>query len=587
MKDKFMPIFFSIVLILSIITPISDVTKVNAEAQSVTIKTDALNVRSGPGLSYSIISQVNRNENFKVTAVENDWIQIELDVFTKGWVAEWLVTSDEPTIETEDSSKNKEGQTTVSSLRIRSGPGTANSIIAVLGKGDHVSILDRKGEWLEISSDKGSGWVHKDYIQTRKKQMKKVDSTPIEKVGTISTSALNVRSEPSLNSSVIGTLQKGDTVTVSASVPGWYQIQFGNNEAWINNQYIQINQNGETGENVDSSSSLTGKVTVESVNIRSQGSLNGKVIAKASKGDRFQLLKKENNWYQVELADGQMGWIAGWLIEKNVDSTVKEDGQSKESTIKILYNGTNIRSDANVNASIVKRANSGDVFSIVSSISDWYEIDLGNGQTGFIAGWVVSLNNNQSSSDSPSPTNRDGTIEGKTIVLDPGHGGIDSGTTGFRGTLEKQLTLKTAENLYYKLKHAGANVILTRNDDRYLHLNSRVEISHSNSADAFISLHYDSINDSSINGFTTYYYHDYQKELAVAMDQKLGDTLTLRNRGIKKGDFFVIRENSQPSVLIELGYLSNPNEERTVTSSQYQDMAAISLYNGITSYFEE
>jgi N-acetylmuramoyl-L-alanine amidase len=587
MKEKFMPIFFSIVLILSIMTPISGGTKVNAEEQSVTIKTDTLNVRSGPGLSYSIISQVKRNESFKVTAVKNEWIQVQLDLFTKGWVADWLVSSDEPAIETEGSSPRKEGTTKVSSLRIRSGPGTTNSIIAVLGKGDPVSILDQEGEWLNISSDKGSGWVHQDYVQTNKKESKKIESTPIEKVGTISTSALNVRSEPDLNSSVIGTLQKGDTVTITASVPGWYQIQFGNSEAWINDQYIQINQNGETNTEGDSNSSLTGKVTVESVNIRSEGSFNGKVVAKASKGDRFQLLKKESNWYQVELPDGQMGWIAGWLIEKNVNSNVEEEEQSTESSITILYNGTNIRSDANVNASIVKRANSGDVFSIISSISDWYEIDLGNGQTGFIAGWVVSLNNNQSSTEAPPPTNRDGTIEGKTIVLDPGHGGIDNGTTGFRGTLEKQLTLKTAENLYHKLKHAGANVILTRNDDRYLHLNSRVEMAHSNNADAFISLHYDSIKDSSINGFTTYYYHGYQKELADVIDEKLGESLTLRNRGVKKGDFFVIRENSQPSVLIELGYLSNPNEERTVTSSQFQDMAAISLYNGITSYFNE
>src|SRR5690606_14702897 len=104
-----------------------------------------------------------------------------------------------------------------------------------------------------------------------------------------------------------------------------------------------------------------------------------------------------------------------------------------------------------------------------------------------------------------------GTLNGLTIVLDPGHGGNDGGTVGVRETKEKDLTLKTSEILSHHLRSAGAEVLLTRQSDVYVDLRSRVSTGHQVAADAFISLHYDATDDNSVSGFTSYYMLDYQQ----------------------------------------------------------------------------
>src|SRR5690606_13645230 len=112
---------------------------------------------------------------------------------------------------------------------------------------------------------------------------------------------------------------------------------------------------------------------------------------------------------------------------------------------------------------------------------------------GYIASWIVTGTNEVSS---------------KTIVIDPGHGGRDEGAAGANGTLEKDLTLNAALLLGEKLKKAGFNVILTRSSDEYVSLQDRAELAYIKNADVFISLHFDSIDDSSVHGHTTYYYYE-------------------------------------------------------------------------------
>ncbi|MCI4059989.1 N-acetylmuramoyl-L-alanine amidase, partial [Bacillus cereus] len=95
---------------------------------------------------------------------------------------------------------------------------------------------------------------------------------------------------------------------------------------------------------------------------------------------------------------------------------------------------------------------------------------------------------------------------------DPGHGGKDSGTIGYSGKFEKNLTIKTAKLLASKLRSAGADVYVTRQDDTFVSLQSRVSTSHYRNADAFISIHYDSYADTSTRGSTAYYYSPAKDE---------------------------------------------------------------------------
>lgn len=86
---------------------------------------------------------------------------------------------------------------------------------------------------------------------------------------------------------------------------------------------------------------------------------------------------------------------------------------------------------------------------------------------------------------------------------------------------------------------------------------------------------------------TGYYYHPYQKELADYLYHSTNEHTRLKSRGVRQGDYHVIRENNQKSVLMELGYISNPEEAMTLNSSQFQENAATGLYNGLARFFKD
>ncbi|MFK4997602.1 N-acetylmuramoyl-L-alanine amidase [Bacillus sp. N9] len=259
----------------------------------------------------------------------------------------------------------------------------------------------------------------------------------------------------------------------------------------------------ETGTTGSKAQTTTGTVTVDRLNVRTSPGLSGDIIGQLHTGDRIQVLEIGNEWSRIAYAQGE-AWVSSQYIQS--DSNHQEIAASTTGTnaITILHDGTNIRQKPSIKSKIVNRASSGDVFNVVGKNGDWYEIEYKTGASGFVASWIVSRSNRIA-------TTASGGLKGKTIVLDPGHGGRDQGAEGANGTLEKELTLRTTELLARKLHKAGAKVIVTRDGDEYVSLNERAYLAARHQADAFISLHYDSIKDKQVKGHTTYYYHSYEK----------------------------------------------------------------------------
>ncbi|WP_162785101.1 SH3 domain-containing protein [Bacillus sp. P14.5] len=560
--------------------PVFNAGKAVAEGEGIIINTESLNVRNGPGLSFSVAKQVHKGDKFPIVSRERDWYEIQLTASQTGWVANWLVTLSK-------SSDDRKGIVSEDGLRIRQGAGTNHPVVATLQKGQEITITGDNGNWFEISAGQNSGWVHKDYITGDDPPLEDREGTSTIQnenwTGVSTDNSLNVRNSPGLNGSVLGKLNKGDKVPVTGSVSGWFRIGFGNTEGWVSSQYIE---KPSSASKPPANQAAFGKVTIHTLNIREKADLNGEVIGSVKHGEVFEILEEESNWYKLSLKGGKTGWAAGWYIEKTVgEKPEKQQSRIETGEVQILYNGTNLRSSASTNSAIVARVSSGETFPIKKKSGEWYEVSLSNGQSGFVAGWIVSVSGSRSQEAANKP--KSGGLKGKTILIDPGHGGRDSGTIGYRGTFEKELTLSTSQILYDLLKNAGANVILTRNDDSYSSLNTRVALAHYHDSDAFISIHYDSISDSSVKGYTAYYYHQYQKELSQTVLDSLAKSLSSRNRGLKQGDYYVIRENKQPAVLLELGYLSNPSEEALSSTHSFQDMAARSIYYGLDDYFSE
>lgn len=418
---------------------------------------------------------------------------------------------------------------------------------------------------------------------------------------TIGADNLNARSGPGLEYEVVDTLNKGEVYSIVKEEDEWSQIQLDNDKkGWVAN-YLIAKIDGDSSSTTDEKqekekASNTGLINVNSLNFRTAPSLDAAIVGKLDQDTVVTILSERDNWVEIQYAE-QVGWVSEEYIQFTDDEEQSNGTEQTldSSTLMILHNGTNIRKNPNTQSTILVRANKGDTFKVNRFENDWYEIQLLDGQIGYVASWVVTAEEeveeetemNETTTIQETNTDWEQYLKNKKIVIDPGHGGKDDGTTGTKGTLEKELTLETARHLFDKLKAAGADVTLTRQRDKYLNLPYRVNVANEQNADAFISLHYDSSKNESVRGLTTYYYYPWQKELAVNIHSAIIDETEMNDRGTRFGDYYVIRENNKKAVLIELGYLSNPREELQVQSNQYQESAATGIYEGLARYFKE
>jgi N-acetylmuramoyl-L-alanine amidase len=214
------------------------------------------------------------------------------------------------------------------------------------------------------------------------------------------------------------------------------------------------------------------------------------------------------------------------------------------------------------------------------------------------------------------------------IVIDPGHGGHDTGTIGPNGLEEKDLVLDVSKRLGKLLaSRLGAQVIYTRDDDTFIPLETRTAIANQEGADLFVSVHANSSDDPDARGVETYYLnftsspealevaarenavsdksiHELQdlvkkialkekieesREFAVDVDRALHSGLAakssgIRDRGVKKAPFIVLIGANMPSILAEISFLSNPGDERRLKTNEYRQRIAESLYRGIAKY---
>lgn len=168
-----------------------------------------------------------------------------------------------------------------------------------------------------------------------------------------------------------------------------------------------------------------------------------------------------------------------------------------------------------------------------------------------------------------------------TVVLDAGHGGIQSGCE-FDGVLEKDITLSIVLLLREKLESEGVTVILTRDDDEDVSLSRRSEIANSAGADCFVSVHCNSYEyDSSVKGFECYYYQSNEsKNLADAITLS-ADKHLISTRKVKEENYAVLRDTVIPAVLIETGFMTNAQERAQLMSLEYQELLVEAITGGI------
>lgn len=180
-------------------------------------------------------------------------------------------------------------------------------------------------------------------------------------------------------------------------------------------------------------------------------------------------------------------------------------------------------------------------------------------------------------------------LSGIKILLDPGHGGKESGASGPTGYLEKDVNLMVSKLVRDELSKRGATVVMTREDDRELSLPERTARIDQEKPAIAISIHYNSLPDEgdaeNTKGMGAFWYHPQAHSLAVFMHQYIVSKLGRPSYGVFWDNLALTRPASAPSVLLELGFMSNPNEFEWVTNPQEQKKLARVVADGIVEWF--
>lgn len=174
------------------------------------------------------------------------------------------------------------------------------------------------------------------------------------------------------------------------------------------------------------------------------------------------------------------------------------------------------------------------------------------------------------------------------VVIDPGHGGKDPGAIGIRGLQEKNVILAISKQVTALLQQQGVQVVMTRTDDYFVDLPPRVAMASRVDADLFVSIHANSMpaNRSDINGLETYYFSSGQR-LARTIHNSILQNVNIKDRGVRRARFYVLRKSSMPSVLVEVGFVTGREDSPQLGTSEHRNQMAAAIARGILLYIQQ
>lgn len=341
-------------------------------------------------------------------------------------------------------------------------------------------------------------------------------------------------------------------------------------------------------------------VNTNLLNVRTGPGTNEPILTKLLLGDQLEVISFENEWLKVTHESGE-GFVHSafvklfhhneevrllrnpsmttdgeqllltWFKYGGVETTIKQ-GENNRLTIatnakevipilekehkyikKVTYEQTEVGMNINV------------------ELNAKYHVNVSNG-TGQL---IITIG--------PSG------LQGRKIVIDAGHGGKDPGAVVNRSQ-EKEIVLDVSLRVQELLEKAGAEVLMTRADDRFLELWERVAFANDNKADSFVSIHANAATNAAANGTETFWNSTYSGPESLLLAQKLHaqliDKLGTNDRKVKEGKFQVIRQTTMPSVLIELGFMTNPEEALKLATDEFRQKAAEAIFQGLNDYYQ-
>ncbi|MCG7314621.1 N-acetylmuramoyl-L-alanine amidase, partial [Priestia flexa] len=404
----------------------------------------------------------------------------------------------------------------------------------------------------------------------------KDEGTSVSKQATVNASSLNVRSAASTSASIVTNLPRNAKVTVIKENGDWSQIKTSDGKTgWVANKYL-ADVKADAPKDEGTSVSKQATVNASSLNVRSAASTSASIVTNLPRNAKVTVIKENGDWSQIKTSDGKTGWVANKYLKEGSDQPETNNPTEKVTITK----AANLRTQPSLSASILRVAQVGESFNKVADSNGWVQIQYSSSQTAWVSKGLTSTEAPSTPGEVTNPTSG---LEKKLIVIDPGHGGHDPGAVG-QDELEKNLALRTAKLVAAQVESAGGTVLFTRSDDTFISLDGRTKISNASEADAFVSIHYNA-GSSSATGIETYYYSARDQELAKYIQESMVQHTNMRDRGAQQANFYVLKHNNKRSVLVELGFVSNPSEEDRIATEQYQQQVSRGIAEGISRYF--
>jgi uncharacterized protein YgiM (DUF1202 family) len=289
-------------------------------------------------------------------------------------------------------------------LNVRSGPGTTHTRIGQIDPGATYAVLGESGGWYQISFNGQPGWVA-GWLVTIRSGAAPAASAPVPTSGQILESniaGLNVRSGPGTSNARIGQINPGTAYAILSQSGDWYQIDFNGQPGWVAGWLVTLRSGSPAPA---TASAPTGGRVLESttygLNVRSGPATSYARIGQIYPGASYAVLDENSGWYQIALT-GQTGWVAGWLVTVTGGSAASPGGSpAAGQVLEATTYGLNVRTGPGTASARIGQINPGRTYPVTGARDGWYSIDF-NGQTGWVAGWLVTISG-ASPSAAPAP----------------------------------------------------------------------------------------------------------------------------------------------------------------------------------------
>ena len=277
--------------------------------------TEAVNVRTGPGTSYSVLGYLNKGEKVTITGtVNNGWTQIKLPGGALGYVSGAYLSSYYPSGNSCPVVNNNVGtlyKVNTGALNVRRGPGTNYGIVSTLQRGDQVTCIGQSGKWFKIATSDGSdAWVSSSYLTS----VNGNSNVIIESNGTMyATTGVNVRSGPSTSYSIVGGLNRGDKVTKTGTSGNWTRIAWGSGSAYVYSKYLQSGYISGGSSWVSPGSGNYIRYATTLINVRQGPGTEYALLGTVSRGQSLTCVGTSGSWTKVIWGSGYGYVYTGYL----------------------------------------------------------------------------------------------------------------------------------------------------------------------------------------------------------------------------------------------------------------------------------